>query len=76
LQKMDFDVLALRFTPKFAYQREGPAVDREVSAIVFDAPHLVDCLFVEGCFAFHVGPICAQQSKSAVITKHLRMHAG
>ncbi len=73
---MDFDVLALRFAPKFAYQGEGSAVDCEVPAIVLDATHLMDCLFVEGCFAFHVGPIRAQQSKSAVITKHLRMHAG
>jgi len=36
---MDFDPLALGFTSEFAEQRERPAADREVPAIVLDAAH-------------------------------------
>ncbi len=73
---MDVDVLALRFAPKFANQRESPPADRQVPAIMFNATDLVDGFFVESRFILPIGPIRAQQTSSAVITKHLPMHPG
>jgi hypothetical protein len=45
-------------------------------AVIFDATHLVDGVFVKSWFTVAVSPILAQQASPAVIAKHLRMHTG
>ena len=75
-QKVNFDVLAFGLAPELADQRQCPAADGEVPAIVLDATHLLECFFIEGRFAYRVGPCHTEQSNAAVITKHVGMHTG
>ena len=60
----------------FADQGERPAADREMPAIILDATHLMERVFIERGFELHSGPVFAKQAQSAVVTEHFRMHAG
>ena len=73
---MNFDVLALGFAPEFANQWERLTADGEMPAIVLDAPHLVERLFIERWLTLLFDPIRAQQPKSAIVAKHFWMHPG
>ena len=59
-QETNFDVLAFGFPPELANQRERPAADREMPAIVLDAPHLLERRFIERWLTLPYTPIRAQ----------------
>jgi hypothetical protein len=69
-------MLPFGLTPEFTDQWECPAADGEVSAIVLDATHLLERIFIEGGFVQHAGPIHTEQTNAAVVTEHVRMYAG
>ena len=47
-----------------------------MSAIVLDATHLLERIFIEGRFVPHAGPIRTEQTNAAVVTEHVRMYTG
>ena len=74
-QEMNLDVFAFSLAPEFTNQRECLAADREVSAVMLDAAHLVERLFVERGLTLRPGSIDTQQAEPAIVAEHCWMHA-
>ena len=75
-QETEFDLQALAFAPQLADQRHRPPADPEVPAIMLDAAHFMERIFVERRFALHPGTMRAEQAAPAIIPEHFGMHAG
>jgi hypothetical protein len=69
-------MLPFGLTPELTDQWECPAADGKVSAIVLDATHLLERIFIEGGFVQHASPIHTEQTGAAIVAEHVRMHAG
>jgi hypothetical protein len=73
---VNFNVPPFGLAPEFTDQWECSAADGEVSAIVLDATHLLERIFIEGRFLQYVSPIHSEQTNAAIIAEHIWMYAG
>ena len=69
-------MLAFGFAPELANQRKRPATDSKIPPIMLDPSDLMERVFVKKIIALQYPLNALDQSQTAIIAQHLRMHTG